>query len=198
VNVQDHQGIVHKVARRFRSFCNRGLEYVDLVQAGNIGLMRAIEKFDPERAKFSTFAYWWVWHFIVREIQNGGRTVRIPVWVYEQSRRDGVDLPAPTVSLDTPITAGEDGVLSDLIQGDSIDPLEQLENDERRVYVEQQLAALTDQRQGEIIRRRFYGDQTLTEISKEQGVSRQRVRQLELTALRLLHVRCQREARDYL
>jgi RNA polymerase sigma factor (sigma-70 family) len=197
MNVSDHQGIVHAVARRFRSFCNRGLEYVDLVQAGNIGLLRAIEKFNPERAKFSTFAYWWVWHFIVREIQNGGRTVRIPVWVYEQSRREGVDLPAPTVSLDAPIAGHDDVVLADCIAGDSVDPLTTLEDDERRAYVKEQLGELSD-RNREIIELRFYDDQTLTDISKTHAISRQRVRQLEVTALRLLRVRCGREAREHM
>ncbi len=83
--IEANQGLVYTAARRFQG---HGLDLEDLVQEGNIGLMRAIDKFDPTRGfKFSTMAWWWVQQAITREIFNTGRTIRLPVHLQETLRR---------------------------------------------------------------------------------------------------------------
>ena len=80
-----NQRLVHKVAKRYQGY---GLEYEDLVQEGNIGLMRAVDKFDPTRGfKFSTMAWWWIQQAITRAIQDTGQTIRLPVHLQEAMRR---------------------------------------------------------------------------------------------------------------
>src|SRR6266496_3972151 len=83
--VQANQGLVYKVARRYQGY---GLDLEDLVQEGNLGLMRAVDKFDPQRGyKFSTMAWWWIQQAITRAIQDTGRTIRLPVHLQEAMRR---------------------------------------------------------------------------------------------------------------
>ncbi len=83
--LEANQGLVQKVAWRYQGY---GLDLEDLVQEGNIGLLRAIEKFDPARGfKFSTMAWWWIQQAITREILNTGRTIRLPVHFQEALRR---------------------------------------------------------------------------------------------------------------
>ena len=76
------------VAHVAKKFCNQGLPYMDLVQEGNIGLMKAVEKFEHERGyKFSTYAFWWIKQAITRAIADKSRTIRIPVHLLEKVRK---------------------------------------------------------------------------------------------------------------
>lgn len=74
--------LVFSLARRYE---NRSVPLMDLIQEGNVGLMKAINKFDPRRGfKFSTYATWWIWQSVTREIQNNGRTIRLPIHIQEK------------------------------------------------------------------------------------------------------------------
>lgn len=204
--------------RRFR-----GLSFEDLIQEGNIGLMRAIDKFEYRRGfKFSTYSTWWIRQALNRAIANQSRTIRLPVhmtdllrrlWVARKQLRTELDR-EPTVdelaaaveaepdkvklaleagrsidSLDRPV--GEDGTatLGDLIAKDSPGPAEKLEELDQVRVVEEALANLSP-REARIIRLRYAigvpKRLTLREIGEELGVTRERVRQLQLRAQRRL------------
>jgi RNA polymerase sigma factor (sigma-70 family) len=82
------QANLRLVAHVAKKFCNQGISYMDLIQEGNIGLMRAVEKFDHERGhKFSTYAFWWIKQAITRAIADKSRTIRIPVHLVEKLRK---------------------------------------------------------------------------------------------------------------
>jgi RNA polymerase sigma factor (sigma-70 family) len=199
ITAEQHQGLVHAEARRFRSFCGRSIDYEDLVQAGNIGLLIAIDRFDPERGcKFSTYARYWIWHHIVREVQNNGRTVRVPVWAYEQARREGVDLPCGTWSLDAPHSGHSDMTLAEVIPSGEISAHDALEAKQRDERVARRVRELEDPRHRRVIRGRFFREQTLQEVGEGEDVSRERIRQLEREALGLLERRLASVAREFL
>ena len=205
-----------------KKYLNHGISFMDLIQEGNIGLMKAVEKFEYERGnKFSTYAYWWIKQAIERAIADKARVIRIPVHVNEKIKkisrvtRELAETlgrkPTPpeiATKLRMPVAKVEEilGVVQDPqaledISGDDDSPsllrfvadpnapcpLERTVDRELREKVESTLKVLSE-REEEIIRLRFgIGREmpyTLEEIGRVMGLSRERVRQIEATALK--------------
>ena len=205
-----------------KKYLNHGISFMDLIQEGNIGLMKAVEKFEYERGnKFSTYAYWWIKQAIERAIADKGRVIRIPVHVNEKIKKIsriskelqetlgrkptpqeiarelslpvakveeilGV-VPEPQALEDMSSDDDSPGLLRFIADPNAPCPLERTVDRELREKVEATLKVLTS-REEEIIRLRFgIGREmpyTLEEIGRVMGLSRERVRQIEATALK--------------
>jgi RNA polymerase sigma factor (sigma-70 family) len=211
--------LVAKCAGRFRG---AGVSSMDLIQEGNIGLLRAIEKFDPDRGfAFSTYAVWWIQQTMIRAIQNQRRTVRVPSHVCEMQLRyrnasdaltrelgrepvpvelaaelelpleqvDGLEATlAPIHSLHAPVQGCDSIALEDVLPDEEVaDPIDLIGREHLRSAVEDLLSALGVRERKIIVWRFGFGDDgrpmPLSEVGRRLGISRERVRQIEYSAL---------------
>ncbi|MBI3307682.1 MAG: RNA polymerase sigma factor RpoD/SigA [Candidatus Omnitrophica bacterium] len=221
--IRSNLRLVIAIAKRY---ANMGLSFSDLVEEGNIGLMRAVEKFNPERGyRFSTYASWWIKQAIMRALSNQGKTIRIPVYMYDiiskwRRVRDGLmqkfnrlptrkeiakvmQVPVQKVkeieniagrpsSLNAPVSLDGTAELIDLIQDDaSQGPDAQIGEMLKNERIQKLLVTL-DERERRILTLRFglgeHETHTLEAVAQEFGITRERVRQIESTALKKIRL----------